>query len=194
MIVCATPRSGGTIFASDLAKQNNAKFINELMPKYILDLPNYLDNWKNKQHELGNQPLFTFNTFFENLHKATSEEIVILVNSTNAHWVFEKANYFIARKNQRHWLYSFTNLHIQLNTPVEILYVYIRAHVYQSMCMFEYCKRFDKKIDFYEESKYYRERTYRELMNSRDRDKLINYINSIIQSSNILKAYPGLHI
>jgi len=193
MIVCATPRSGGTIFAQDIARLHNATFINELMPLYIEPFNLAGNNWKNTIHELGNQPMFTMDSFFDNLHKIYSKDIVVLVNGTNSHWIYEKADYFVARKNQKQWLLSFANLLIQMDTPFDILCIYIKTHVYQAVCMFNYCKKFNKEIDFYEESVYYREGRYKSFSSYKHRDKVRHFINEMIHKSQIVNAYPGLH-
>ncbi|NBX50768.1 hypothetical protein EBT25_12710, partial [bacterium] len=113
-IVCATPRSGATIFAMDLAKKQDAFFANEVTPNNLSCFRNRL-NIKQTHHELHYQPQFEPEQFFDIVKRRRDPSVVILVNSTHMHWLYDEAEYFIARRNQLTWSMSVINFWMKTN-------------------------------------------------------------------------------
>jgi hypothetical protein len=81
MIVCATPRCGGTIFCLDKAKETGTSFVGELSPDYIKDLGRY-GSLKQANHETAYQPQFELDEFLSHLEEVSSPDKIYLINDS----------------------------------------------------------------------------------------------------------------
>jgi hypothetical protein len=81
MIVCATPRCGGTIFCLEKARETGNSFVGELSPGYIKGLGRYGD-LKMANHETGYQPEFELDDFLSHLQQVQSPHKIYLINES----------------------------------------------------------------------------------------------------------------
>lgn len=187
MIVCATPRSGGTVFGYNKAKELKVPFLNEVVPGNT-DPFQFRPTWKNKYHELPSQPIFTMNQFFDYTRNAEHTPNVILVNGTNSHWVFHKARWFVARRNIKHWLYSVCNFWIknrQGKMSLDLIQTYISFTIENGYALYAYCAAHDKKIEWYEDN-YLRANDYYHLFAHKDVSRIIKTITDMVEQTKIL--------
>ena len=79
MIVCATPRCGGTIFCIEKAAETGARFVGELSPDYITGIGRY-GSLKQANHETSYQPQFALDDYIEHLGHVHAADRIYLVN------------------------------------------------------------------------------------------------------------------
>lgn len=194
MIVCATPRSGGTVFGYDKAKELGVPFLNELVGANLEPFQ-FRPTWKNKFHELPSQPIFTVDQFFNHLQNAKHGSNVILVNGTNSHWMFDSAQWFVARQNIKEWLYSVCNFWIKNghagDTSTGIIQSLLPFTIENAYLLYTYCERNEKQIHWYEDM-YYRKNDYRYLFNHSGSKKIISSIEQLVDQTKILDTHSGL--
>lgn len=197
MIVCATPRSGATILAMELAKERNAFFANEMTPNFLDWIVEARGNIKEKYHELHYQPSFTKEQYVDMINNPRSEKYVMLVNGSNIHWAFRDAEMFVARRNLKQWMNSIVNFWLKAHTISSDLHpsyfeAAIRVHVDTAASMYMYCDQMGKDISFYEDSEYFRETEYTFLDAFPKRQHLNHMIEKYINQTKIVDLYPGL--
>jgi hypothetical protein len=193
MIVCATPRSGGTVFGYDKAKELGVPFLNEVVPGNTLPFQ-FRPTWKNKYHELPSQPILTLEEFFSHSEHGAHTPHVILVNGTNSHWVFHKARWFVARRNIKEWLYSVCNFWIknrQGKMSLDLIQTYLTFTIENGYVLYQYCTNNDKKIEWYEDM-YYRKNEYKELHNHPDKWQIFSTIEHLVEQTKILDTHKEL--
>jgi len=193
MIVCATPRSGGTVFGFDKAKELGIPFLNEVVPGNTEPFQ-FRTTWKNKYHELPCQPIITTQTLFDVSAYPESESFVVLVNGTNSHWLFHKADWFVARRNIREWLFSVCNFWIknrQGKMSLDLIQTYLIFTIENGYALYAYCKSHDTNILWYEDM-YYRKNDYKDLFNHPDRRQIILIIDYLVEQTKILDTNKHL--
>ena len=193
MIVCATPRSGGTVFGYDKAKELGVPFLNEVVPGNTLPFQ-FRPTWKNKYHELPCQPILTVKELFDVCDNPEAEAYVLLVNGTNSHWLFHKADWFVARRNIKEWLYSVCNFWIknrQGNMSLDLIQTYLSFTIENGYAMYCYCDLYDKKIEWYEDM-YYRKNEYKHLFEHPDFGKIHSTIELLVEQTKILDTHKEL--
>ena len=79
MIVCATPRCGGTVFCIEKAAETGATFVGELSPDYIKGTGRY-GGLKQANHETAFQPLFELDDYITHLGHVHDPDRIYLVN------------------------------------------------------------------------------------------------------------------
>jgi len=194
MIVCATPRSGGTKFGYDKAQELGIPFLNEVVPGNAIPFQ-FRPTWKNKFHELPCQPILTM----DQLHRVTaypeSNHFVILVNGTNSHWLFHKADWFVARKNIKDWLCSVCNFWIknrQGKMGLELIQTYLTFTIENGFTLYDFCRQHDKNIHWYEDMVYARKTSYTSLVEHKDYKKIIETMDYLVKSSNLLDTHEEI--
>jgi len=194
MIVCATPRSGGTVFGFDKAKELGVPFLNELVAANLEPFQ-FRPTWKNKFHELPSQPIFKTDEFFQHLQNAKYGSNVILINGTNSHWMFDSARWFVARRNIKEWLYSVCNFWIKNghagDTATGVIQSLLPFAIENAYLLYTYCNRNEKEIHWYEDL-YYRKNDYQHLLNHPGSRKIISSIEYLVDQTKILDTYDGL--
>jgi hypothetical protein len=193
MIVCATPRSGGTIFGYDKAKELGVPFLNEVVPGNTLPFQ-FRPTWKNKYHELPSQPIFTLEEFFSYSQHGAYTPHVMLVNGTNSHWVFHKARWFVARRNVKEWLYSVCNFWIknrQGKMSLDLIQTYLNFTIENGYVLYQYCTDHDNKIEWYEDM-YYRKNEYQDLLSHPDKWQILSTIERLVEQTKILDTHKEL--
>ena len=81
MIVCATPRCGGTIFCINKAAEIGATFVGELHAEYITGMGRY-GNIKQKHHETAFQPTFALDDYLAHVHQINAADKIYLINAS----------------------------------------------------------------------------------------------------------------
>lgn len=193
MIVCATPRSGGTVFGYDKAKELKVPFLNEVVPGNTKPFE-FRPTWKNKYHELPSQPILTIKELFDVSACPESEHFIILVNGTNSHWLFHKADWFVARRNIKEWLYSVCNFWIknrQGKMSLDLIQTYITFTIENGYAMYAYCDLFEKEIQWYENT-YYRKNDYYHLFGHKDASHILSTIEKLVEQTKILDVHKEL--
>jgi len=188
MIVCATPRSGGTVFAYDKAKELGIQFLNEVEPGNT-DVFQFRPTWKNKYHELPSQPILTMDQLFTVSACPESERFIVLVNGTNSHWLFHRADWFVARRNIKHWLYSVCNFWIknrQGKMSLDLIQTYLSFTIQNGYALYAYCKQHDRKIEWYEDN-YKSLNTYNHLFECKDFKTIDMMIFDLVNQTRIIK-------
>ena len=79
MIVCATPRCGGTVFCIEKAAETGAAFMGELSPDYIRGIGRY-GGLKQANHETAYQPQFELDDYIMHLGHVHAPDRIYLVN------------------------------------------------------------------------------------------------------------------
>ncbi len=193
MIICATPRSGGTVFGFDKAKELGVPFLNELVPANIEPFQ-FRPTWKNKHHELPCQPIFSVEQFFKHLELVNNTSNVILVNGTNSHWMFLSADYFVARRNIKEWLYSVCNFWIKNRNgkmQAETILGFLPSAMENAYLLYSFCTMYNKKIEWYEDM-YYRKNEYDYLFNHQDKSQILSTIEHLVEQTKILDTHKEL--
>lgn len=97
MIVCATPRCGGTIFCLEKAAETGGTFVGELSPDYIRGIGRY-GGLKQANHETAYQPLFELDDFITHLGHVHAPDRIYLVNEAVS-LALTSASFHIATRN-----------------------------------------------------------------------------------------------
>ena len=193
MIVCATPRSGGTVFGYDKANELNVAFLNEVVPGNTVPFQ-FRPTWKNKYHELPSQPILAMQDLFDVSAYPESPNFVILVNGTNSHWLFHRADWFVARYNIKQWLYSVCNFWIknrQGKMSLDLIQTYLTFTIENGYALYAYCTKYGKDIQWYEDM-YYRENPYKDLFNHPDVRQILLTIERLVEQTKILDTNKHL--
>jgi hypothetical protein len=193
MIVCATPRSGGTVFGFDKARELGVPFLNEVVPGNTIPFQ-FRPTWKNKYHELPSQPILTMEDLFTASACPESKNFVVLINGTNSHWLFHKADWFVARRNIKEWLYSVCNFWIknrQGKMSVDLIQTYLNFTIENGYAMYAYCTKENKAINWYEDI-YYRKNEYEHLLNHPEKWQILSTIEILVDQTNILDVHKEL--
>ena len=187
MIVCATPRSGGTVFGYNKAKELNVPFLNEVVPGNT-DPFQFRPTWKNKYHELPCQPILSMKELFDVSANPIADKFVILVNGSNSHWLFHQADWFVARRNIKEWLYSVCNFWIknrQGKMSLDLIQTYLAFTIENGYALYAYCNLNDQKIEWYEDM-YYRKNDYYHLFSHKDVSRITDTIEKLVEQTKIL--------
>lgn len=187
MIVCATPRSGGTVFGYNKAKELNVPFLNEVVPGNT-DPFQFRPTWKNKYHELPCQPILSMKELFDISANPIADKFVILVNGSNSHWLFHQADWFVARRNIKEWLYSVCNFWIknrQGKMSLDLIQTYLAFTIENGYALYAYCNLNDQKIEWYEDM-YYRKNDYYHLFSHKDVSRITDTIEKLVEQTKIL--------
>ena len=187
MIVCATPRSGGTVFGYNKAKELNVPFLNEVVPGNT-DPFQFRPTWKNKYHELPCQPILSMKELFDISANPIADKFVILVNGSNSHWLFHQADWFVARRNIKEWLYSVCNFWIknrQGKMSLDLIQTYLAFTIENGYALYAYCNLNDQKIEWYEDM-YYRKNDYYHLFSHKDVSRITDTVEKLVEQTKIL--------
>ena len=187
MIVCATPRSGGTVFGYDKAKELDVPFLNEVVPGNTKPFQ-FRPTWKNKYHELPCQPILSMKELFDASANPVADKFVILVNGSNSHWLFHQADWFVARRNIKEWLYSVCNFWIknrQGKMSLDLIQTYLAFTIENGYALYAYCNLNDQKIEWYEDM-YYRKNDYYHLFSHKDVSRITDTIEKLVEQTKIL--------
>jgi hypothetical protein len=193
MIVCATPRSGGTVFGYDKAKELGIPFLNEVVPGNTEPFQ-FRPTWKNKYHELPCQPILSMKELFDISANPITDKFIILVNGSNSHWLFHQADWFVARRNIKQWLHSVCNFWIknrQGRMSLDLIQTYLTFTIENGYALYAYCTGYKKEILWYEDL-YYRENQYKELFSHPDVTQILSTIERLVEQTKILDTNKHL--
>ena len=193
MIVCATPRSGGTVFGYNKAKELGVPFLNEVVPGNT-DPFQFRPTWKNKYHELPCQPILSMRDLFDISANPIADKFIILVNGSNSHWLFHQADWFVARRNVKEWLFSVCNFWIknrQGKMSLDLIQTYLSFTIENGYALYAYCNLNDKKIEWYEDM-YYRKNDYYHLFSHKDVSRITDTIEKLVEQTKILDVHKEL--
>jgi hypothetical protein len=194
MIVAAWPRSGGTKYCMDLAKQRNMEFVGELRPGFLSEVGAPL-SYKKHLHEAKHGDAYSIDQYFEYI--ANHDKYIILGN--DLHWsILQNADVYLFRKSVPNTLLSLANMmcsvlpeQIQddmklgmiistLNTTLESMYVSVR-----------YVETYGLPVLWYEDL-YDRAVNTTSLDTFRYGDMIRHTINDRISSTDIIDRVNGL--
>lgn len=155
MIVCATPRCGGTIFCIDKAVEIGGSFMGELSPVHIKDLGAFGDI-KQKNHETGFQPVYDIDEYFSHLDDVDNPRRIYLVNDAVT-LALPKSEYRIATRQIDRALCSLADLVIRsrpAESPEKLLFTIAwvcRALVVTNVLITRYCMLTGKQLLYFED-------------------------------------------
>jgi hypothetical protein len=193
MIVCATPRSGGTVFGFDKAKELGVVFLNEVVPGNTLPFQ-FRPTWKNKYHELPSQPILSMQELHNVSSNPSDEGFVVLVNGSNSHWLFHQAHWFVARRNIKEWMYSVCNFWIKNRNGkmgLELIQTYLVFMIENGYALYDFCTQYDKNITWYEDV-YYKKNEYVHLHSHPDKWQILSTIEKLVEQTKILDTHKEL--
>lgn len=195
MIVCALPRSGGTIFAKTLAENIGAVFTDEFTP-YVLDsvVSRMGPAPKHLHHEIKyNVPAFDIETFSAITKDFKSPNWVTLVNNSWALQFIAHADYYLARRSLKDWMFSIANYQLKYGQAgFEQLKLRLLPNISFAIAFFKYCDYNQKQITFYEDTRFYRQTDYANLNAYHNSNDLKTKMRQLIEQSNLLEMYPYL--
>ena len=155
MLVCATPRCGGTIFCIDKAREIGASFMGELSPEYIKGLGMY-GSLKEKNHETSYQPLFELDEFLTHLEHIHSPNRIYLVNEFVSLALTSASFCLVTRKLDRAFR-SMADLVIR-STPgetAEMVYLitsrFCRTQLESNILITRHCEMTGKPLFYFED-------------------------------------------
>ncbi len=97
MILCAAPRSGGTIHGKTLAEQLGIQFGGEVGRLNVRGLHPYA-GYKSASHEVEGQPVWDIDGYIDVVKRLESPSYLYLVN-LNVEFVLDRADFFVVRRN-----------------------------------------------------------------------------------------------
>lgn len=133
MIVCATPRCGGTIFCIEKAKMTGAQFYGELSMLWVQGIaPD--PGAKARLHETGFQPTFTLNDYVSHLAQVDDPAKIYLVNS-QVSFALPQASHFISTRDLYRACVSLSNIMLQARQelPDNARAAFVMQHVTQQI-------------------------------------------------------------
>jgi hypothetical protein len=155
MIVCATPRCGGTIFCIEEARKTGADFIGELSSAYIKGIGLFRDS-KARHHETAFQPVYDLESYVNNLLDLESPGKIFLVNG-HISAALPMSSYRIATRDIGRAFQSLADLMIRANPDLgeENLYTLIsqlcRDQFATNILIIEYCRITGKHLHYFED-------------------------------------------
>ena len=155
MIVCATPRCGGTIFCIDKAKETGASFLGELSPDYIKGLGRY-GSLKQANHETAYQPIYELDEYLSQLQHVLSPDKIYLINESVS-LALPSSSFRIATRNLDRAFRSMADLVIR-STPAEtpeMVYLiaarFCRTQLESNILITRYSEMTGKPLIYYED-------------------------------------------
>ena len=155
MIVCATPRCGGTIFCIDKAKEIGANFVGELSPDYIKDMGRY-GSRKQENHETSYQPVFELDDYITHLQQVLSPDSIYLVNESVS-LALDSSSFRVTTRNLDRAFRSMADLVIRSipeETPDDVYNIvsrFCRMQLESNVLITRYCELTGKPLVIYEE-------------------------------------------
>lgn len=156
MIVCATPRCGGTIFCIEKARETGATFVGELSAGYVREMA-ALPGAKQQNHETGYQPQYTLEEYLSYLQDLTSPGRIFLVNGSVS-LALPMASHHIATRNMQRAYRSLADLLIRSMpagyAPEAMLGTISRFTGWQrqtNLLITRFCQQTGKKLLYFED-------------------------------------------
>lgn len=155
MIVCATPRCGGTVFCMEKATETGAAFIGELSPDYIRGIGRY-GSLKQSNHETGYQPQFSLDDYVTHLDHLHATDRIYLVNE-GVSLALPSASFHIATRDLDRAFRSMADLVIR-STPDQphdmVFFIasrFCRTLLESNTLITRYCQMNDKPLLHFED-------------------------------------------
>ena len=155
MIVCATPRCGGTIFCIEKAAETGATFMGELSPAYIRGLGRY-GGRKQAHHETAYQPLFELDDFITHLDHVHAPDRIYLVNEAVS-LALTSASFHIATRHLDRAFRSMADLVIRSTAgePADMVFFiaarFCRTLLESNTLITRYCEMTGKPLLYFED-------------------------------------------
>jgi len=156
MIVCSTPRCGGTVFCLDKARETGAAFVGELSTGFVKGLGSF-GNMKQQNHETGYQPTYSLDEYLSYLQDLASPGRIFLVNGSVS-FALPMASYCLATRNMQRAYRSFADLIIRSvpagNSPEAILASVARFTEWQrqtNLLIRRFCERAGRPLLYFED-------------------------------------------
>jgi hypothetical protein len=155
MIVCATPRCGGTIFCIDKAAEIGATFVGEFSPDYIKGIGRY-GSLKQANHETAYQPLFALDDYIEHLGHVHAPDRIYLVNEAVS-LALPSSSFRIATRNLDRAFRSMADLVIRSTAgedPQMVFFIaarFCRTLLESNTLITRYCELTGKPLVIYED-------------------------------------------
>lgn len=175
MIVCATPRCGGTIFCIEKAAETGARFVGELSPDYIKGIGRY-GALKQANHETAYQPQFELDDYITHLGQVHAPDRIYLVNEAVS-LALPSSSFRIATRNLDRAFRSMADLVIRSTTgePQDMVF-FIAARfcwtlLESNTLITRYCEMNGKSLLYFEDL-YKSKGSYPNLDSFEQRDRL----------------------
>ena len=155
MIVCATPRCGGTIFCIDKAAETGATFVGELSPDYIKGIGRY-GGLKQANHEAAYQPQFELDDYITHLGHVHASDRIYLVNEAVS-LALPSSSFRIATRNLDRAFRSMADLVIRSTAgedPNMVFFIaarFCRTQLESNTLITRYCEMTGKPLVYYED-------------------------------------------
>jgi hypothetical protein len=155
MIVCATPRCGGTIFCIDKAAETGATFVGELSPDYIKGIGRY-GSLKQANHETSYQPQFELDDYIQHLGHVHAPDRIYLVNEAVS-LALPSSSFRVATRNLDRAFRSMADLVIRSTAdedPQMVFFIaarFCRTLLESNTLITRYCELTGKPLVIYEE-------------------------------------------
>lgn len=157
MIVCATPRCGGTIFCINKAAEIRSDFIGELSPNYIMGIGSY-GQLKQIHHETSHQPVFEVDDYVAHLQQVLSHDKIYLINNDQAISLSLHASSFrVATRNLDRAFRSMADLVIRSSlgaTPDTVCNTvarFCKSQLVSNVLITRYCEATGKPLVWFED-------------------------------------------
>ena len=155
MIVCATPRCGGTIFCINKAKEIGATFCGELNADHIRGLGRY-GNLKQKHHETAYQPTFALDDYLAHVQQIDAADKIYLINMSVS-LALPLSSFRIATRNLDRAFRSMADLLIRStpglppDTVSNFIAQFCRAQLESNVLIRRYCEVTAKPLIWFED-------------------------------------------
>jgi hypothetical protein len=155
MIVCATPRCGGTIFCIEKAAETGARFMGELSPDYIKGLGRY-GSLKQANHETAYQPQFELDDYITHLGHVHAADRIYLVNEAVS-LALPSSSFRIATRNLDRAFRSMADLVIRSTAgePADMVFFiaarFCRTQLESNTLITRYCEMTGKPLVYFED-------------------------------------------
>jgi hypothetical protein len=155
VIVCATPRCGGTIFCINKAAEIGASFVGELSPDYITGIGRY-GPLKQQNHETAYQPLFALDDYITHIEQVGALDKIYLINESVS-LALPASSFRIATRNLDRAFRSMADLVIRSTAgmPPDIVFNFVarlcRAQLESNVLIRRYCEVTGKPLIWFED-------------------------------------------
>jgi hypothetical protein len=155
VIVCATPRCGGTIFSINKAAELGIQFSGELSTAYVTGLGNY-GSRKKIFHETHFQTEYSLQNYVEHLRNLTAPDRLFLINA-NVGLALPLSSFRIATRDIMRAFRSMADLVIRsyqdrsLDEQYEIVTRFCRLQLEANLLITEYCRLTGSDLQFFED-------------------------------------------
>lgn len=184
MIVCATPRCGGTIFCIDKAAETGSDFVGELSPNYIVGIGGY-GHLKQIYHETSHQPVFEVDDYVAHLQQVLSPDKIYLINNEAIGLSLHASSFRVATRNMDRAFRSMADLVIRSSlgatpdTVCNIVARFCKSQLESNVLITRYCEATGKPLVWFEDH-YKSKGSYPHFESFAQREKLETFFTMLV--------------